>query len=855
MQNTINVFKANKILEVITNRDIFIRIYIICSILWFFPALGIFINPISKLCLIWGIFLIVYDAFHKRFFLQTSYWYCIVAMMAMYCITILINIQSNFYMGIKHLAYTAIALMIIFSQNGHRGNADIKNKIKFVNSSLIIIIFGASVISLLMYCLHLEIRFEQNGVIFRQGFLENRLFGVYGSPNIGALFSIISIALTCINSYIKNGSLVKWRKAYIVNGIVQFLYFSLTLSNGGFLTAIVFSTLLVCVYAFMQLRKKKNIFQAILFSTIFAVVIAICLNFAMLGIRKGMSLVPSTIEYVKNQICNDDSEEEEVKIVFDRIESGDDVSNGRTTIWSAGLKIWMQAPLFGVADIRVDEENPQSFAYSLDALNDAEMERITAIDGNLHNSYIQILINSGIVGALCFLVFIILVVKKYIQYLFLENTESGSYKIIGMLFCMLGAIGADGMVENYLLFNRQDPRGMIFWFYLGCGLILIRNAVSGSRFKDYVCRKENVKFLFVCDTPFQLFNVINFVENNRMRSNGKSDLVIVHQFRNSDEFAKKIKEKNLFSNVYDVVPVEERRGVKSKIRTLTRVFFPKRAIREFLATKNSKISCLHRRYFLSFQTPVTISFQLANPYADIFLMEDGLGSYVGNIEEDYTSSLYKIVNKYFLEDRLSLNAVALYLNYPKLCHSLIKTEIRKLNNPKENRKCIEALTEIFGYSFDKHSSEKKYLYLTQPLSETPGYITNGEEKIFQVLADVLDIDDVEIRVHPRQKQCINNGWMISDSSQMWELECIYRINNNQVLISAYSTTLFMPKILNDSEPILIFIYKLLFSNVFTEIWLEKERFIKDFASEYENSNRVFIPETIEEFRGILESLI
>ena len=65
----------------------------------------------------------------------------------------------------------------------------------------------------------------------------------------------------------------------------------------------------------------------------------------------------------------------------------------------------------------------------------------------------------------------------------------------------------------------------------------------------------------------------------------------------------------------------------------------------------------------------------------------------------------------------------------------------------------------------------------------------------------------------------------------------------------------MPKILNDSEPILIFIYKLLFSNVFTEIWLEKERFIKDFASEYENSNRVFIPETIEEFRGILESLI
>lgn len=854
MQRIMRLFDNNRVLKLLTNRELFIKIYILSCLLWFFPALGLFIDPICKICFIWGILLIGYDILGKRFVLQAAYWYWFNAMLVSYCVTILVNVQTNFYMGIKHLFYSAIALMIIFTQNGYVKNHDEKKLIKWVNSSIIIITFLASTISLIMYCLHLSIRFEQNGVIFRQGFIENRLFGVYGSPNIGALFSVICIALICINAYIERGSLLKWRKFYILNGIIQLLYFSLTLSNGGFLTAVVFTTLLICVFVFMELRKNKGIVKSILFSILLATVAAICLNYTMLGIRKVMSLVPSTFEYVKNSIFEENEGDEQIKIVFDRIESGDDVSNGRTTIWSASLKIWIQSPLFGIADARVDEDNPESFAYSLDELNDAEMERMTAVEGNLHNSYIQILTNSGIAGFICFLVFIILVIKKYIKYLFVEDTKSGFYKIIGMLFCMLGAIGANGMVENHLLFNRQDPRGMIFWFYLGCGLILIKNAVSESRFKDYACRKEKNKFLFACDTPLQLFNSINFVENNQMGSAGKSDLIIIHQFSNSYTIADKIKGKGIFSHVYDAIPIKEKRGIKSKFNTLFRVLYPKKAVHESLGTQAKKMSYCHRNYFLSFQTPTTIGFQLANPYADIYLMEDGLGTYVGNIEQDFTSPLYKLINNYFLERRMSLNPLAVYMNNPQLCHSSISAEFSKLHNLKENPECLRVLMDIFDYSPDKRSSVSKFIYMTQPLEEMSGYIPGEEAGVLQTLREVLNINDVEVRIHPRQKNYSADGLKIGENSQMWELECIYKISDSKVLISAYSTTLFMPKILNDAEPVLIFIYKFLFSGVSDKDWREKEKFIKDFAAEYTDPSKIFIPETLDEFRQILENL-
>ena len=851
MQKVTHYFENSKVLSVLINRELFIRIYIISSILWFFPALGIFVDPICKVCFIWGAFLIGYDILTKRVVLRASYWYWAVALLGMYCVTILINIQSNFYMGIKHLIYSALSLMIVFVQNGHMIYEKEKQLLKWVNSVVIFVVFCSSLISLFMYCFHISIYFEQNGITFRQGFLENRLFGVYTSPNVGALFSIICIAAIMINSYLEKGSLIKWKKRYIVCGIMQILYFSLTLSNGGFLTACVFILLLVCVLCFMKLRQKIKIVKAVFISVIIAAVAMIGLNLAIQGIRIAMSAVPSTFQYIREKIEESDDEEENIdKIVFDRIESGDDASNGRLAIWSGSIKIWAQSPIFGIADARIDGENLNEFAYSLDSLNDVELQKIISVDGNLHNAYVEILTDSGAAGFFCFLVLIILIVKRYIKYLLSEDIDSDSYKIVGVLFCVLGAIGANGMVENHLLFNRQDPYGILFWFYLGSGLILIKNAISGTRFKDHVCKEQVEKNLFYCDTPLQLFNSINFVINNQMDSRGKSDLVVVHQFRDSQNIVDRIREKKIFNNVYDAYALEKKSGIYSKLSTLFRVLFPRKTVRKCLKSEWQHMKYHYRYYFLSFLTPASISLQLSNPCADVMLMEDGLGTYIGDIEADFTSSLCKSINKYFLDNRMSLNPKAIILNNPQICHSSINSEFIKLPDLDRNSECIKILQYIFDYKDDERDL-KDIIYMTQPLADLRDCIPEAEQRLMYVLQEIAEQKNVEIRVHPRQKDFDTMGLPVSDNSKMWELECINHINNNHILISAYSTALFMPKILNNSEPTLIFVYKLLLSKEEQGKLAEMETFISDFAKEYKDPSRIYIPNSIEEFREIL----
>ena len=145
--------------------------------------------------------------------------------------------------------------------------------------------------------------------------------------------------------------------------------------------------------------------------------------------------------------------------------------------------------------------------------------------------------------------------------------------------------------------------------------------------------------------------------------------------------------------------------------------------------------------------------------------------------------------------------------------------------------------------------------MTQPLEGMEGDISNPESEVIAILNKISQKSTVEVRVHPRQKNYVVEMLNHTGSSQMWELECIYKIKNNQVLIAANSTALFMPKILKGTEPVLIFIYKLLFTDADQQRWREWEKFVLDFAKDYEDSSRVYIPESIEEFEQIIERYI
>ena len=89
---------------------------------------------------------------------------------------------------------------------------------------------------------------------------------------------------------------------------------------------------------------------------------------------------------------------------------------------------------------------------------------------------------------------------------------------------------------------------------------------------------------------------------------------------------------------------------------------------------------------------------------------------------------------------------------------------------------------------------------------------------------------------------------------LWELECINQIDDRNILISAFSTTQFMPKILKDVEPTVLFTYRLLLSDLDDPFLKDFANLIDDFRGLYRNPEKIYVPATFEELETILDTL-
>ncbi|HFM7015726.1 TPA: O-antigen ligase domain-containing protein, partial [Enterococcus faecium] len=76
-----------------------------------------------------------------------------------------------------------------------------KKKMVYFNNVFIIIIFLAALISIyqFIFLISYHVPTGTPGLLARQGFIEHRLFGVYTSPNVGAMFGYTSIILSLIS--------------------------------------------------------------------------------------------------------------------------------------------------------------------------------------------------------------------------------------------------------------------------------------------------------------------------------------------------------------------------------------------------------------------------------------------------------------------------------------------------------------------------------------------------------------------------------------------------------------------------------------------------------------------------------
>lgn len=345
-------------------------------------------------------------------------------------------------------------------------------------------------------------------------------------------------------------------------------------------------------------------------------------------------------------------------------------------------------------------------------------------------------------------------------------------------------------------------------------------------------------------TDYQLLNIIKFVYFNAENSKKNSDLYISTAIKNFREKADILIDMGIFSHVYIVENVEysanrAARKIDAFFKCLDKKSFLKlmhSSDRPDLGTKYETlmIPCINLmcdmfcHYFL---------------HSHVYLIEDGAGSYSGNIAASTTSKSRQMFHRITGTDYIIQK---LYVNQKEICRSTVSDSIEQIPY-EDNLEYLDFLKKIFlPLGYKSCYKDGAFVYLQQPLQDFGNEFLNMEKEILLFLIQA-EPENFIFREHPR---CVNQlkryPCKYDDSGAAWECICIDDISEESVLIGMSSTALITPKLLFGKEPYLVFLYKLYphnqeYINICDDI-------AKNICSIYEKPEKVFCPDSITELK-------
>ncbi|MFL2109911.1 O-antigen ligase family protein [Marinilactibacillus psychrotolerans] len=462
----------------VLSRDLYRKVFVVLCLLYFMPStLNLEYYPLF-VAMGWGGVIVLNDLITDRIFFKNKYWKYLVAVIIVYILSIAINFDHALIRGIYNLIFLIITLYVIFPIDNQQSETKVFKNLSQFNDIFIVVTLIAAVISLGMFIINLQFRLESINDL-RQGFFENRLFGVYTSPNVGSVMGFISVMGSLINNLLKRNSMFKFSVLYITNLIVQLIYFVLSSSRG---TTLIISAAVVMFFLFVflpreiQIRgnKKRSIIMVILVMVGFFNISSIAIEVS----KDVLAYVPATVEEVFN--LNDDGRindkklsksEIEVleneKVVIQHSPENAELSSGRFSIWRAGLKVIKQYPLFGVTDTDLYRNKEKTSVIDESKLTDQDISELKRSAGNMHNMYLQTLITTGIIGFLVLAIYLIRYLFDISKYLVVNRNDSVKFLILITLFITIVSFFFGELVESRLLYMNRSVVAIVFWYFSG----------------------------------------------------------------------------------------------------------------------------------------------------------------------------------------------------------------------------------------------------------------------------------------------------------------------------------------------------------------------------------------------------
>lgn len=415
------------------------------------PVIHPFIGRFSKITVLWAFLCILYDIKVTKKIFKVPLSKPIILFGLFWLFSVLMNYQNNLVGNVTFFCYGVIYIWVLYPKYANDNERMLEKFLNFFCS----LTFISSIVSVIMFLMRYKTLFNDYIIGYHMG----RLYGVYVSPNTGGIYALIAaVASIFIIFHWQGKNKLLIRILHGVNIFIQVSYISLTDSNGTKITYITFVLLIVFALIY-HLLKEKKVFVRIALSVCFSILCVITCIGVFKGIGTVYSYLPSILEKVNTPNEEEKEEDDELTaIAIKRKYEDEQFAAGRVEIWKIGFKILGKSPIYGVA-----HENVQDVAEIVEPKKTDITDKISS---GMHNLYMEVLVETGLVGFIIFTIILIAAAKELLKYYFVTKQICGSHAKLLLLISLIGAMAVNNFGECTILFC-QSGIGIVFWLVIG----------------------------------------------------------------------------------------------------------------------------------------------------------------------------------------------------------------------------------------------------------------------------------------------------------------------------------------------------------------------------------------------------
>lgn len=356
--------------------------------------------------------------------------------------------------------------------------------------------------------------------------------------------------------------------------------------------------------------------------------------------------------------------------------------------------------------------------------------------------------------------------------------------------------------------------------------------------------------IYICDTPFQVLNAYNLqFHTEKINENNIVDLCIVNQFRSAPELCEKLRKTGAFTHVFLIKrPAEIENKLLNYIVLFAKFICPRLSVRSVLSAKDrsynfSDYQMIYDCYFTDF---VGALLKINGKNCEFYLIEDGTGTYYGDIIKKSVGRKYYLLSTIFHRGTYLANPQKIYVNNPSMCRSTIPAP--KVPLPRLDDAFLKLADALFDVS--ENYTANPVIWLMNALADYPN-MQRAVDRMCEVVDEYKE--RITVRLHPRETQeWKREGFHLDTELEMWELKIPQIDIENTLIMGLFSTGQLTPKFMYDYEPWIMFTHKI-YSDVFPEEMNGSiDILTADLKANYQTPKKILIPQTEQEMFAMIK---